>query len=156
MDSEKHSSPIKSFIDLDAWKEGHKLVLMVYELTKKFPREEWFGLVAQLRRAVVSITSNIAEGFSRQSYKDKLYFYCMALGSLTEAQNQLLISRDLKYVITEEFNKIAEQAIKVSKILNGLIKSSKSIIHNSWFLIQFYAKTKTPRQKPRGLFSSSN
>ena len=57
-------TPIKSFEDLNAWKEGHKFVLIVYELTKKFPREEMFGLVSQLRRAVVSITSNVAEGFS--------------------------------------------------------------------------------------------
>lgn len=122
---------IKSFTDMDAWKEGHKLVLMVYEITKNFPREEMFGLTSQLRRAVVSITSNIAEGFSRQSYKDKLHFYSMALGSLTEAQNQLLIARDLKYISEEGFNKASEQTIKVSKILNGLIKSSKTIIHNS-------------------------
>ncbi|MDD5626597.1 MAG: four helix bundle protein [Patescibacteria group bacterium] len=78
---------IKSFTDLDAWKEGHKLVLMVYEITKKFPKEEMFGLVSQMRRCVVSITSNIAEGFSRQTYKDKICFYSRAQGSVTELQN---------------------------------------------------------------------
>jgi four helix bundle protein len=124
-------SPIKSFTDLDAWKEGHILVLMIYEITKKFPKEELFGLVSQIRRAVVSITSNIAEGFSRQTYKDKLHFYCMALGSLTEVQNQLMISRDLKYLATDEFIKVFDQAIKVSKILNGLIKSTRTLAHNS-------------------------
>ncbi len=124
-------SPIKSFTDLDAWKEGHKLVLEIYELTKSFPKEEMFGLTSQIRRAVVSITSNIAEGFSRQTYKDKLHFYCMSLGSLTEVQNQLLIARDLKYIPTEDFNATSEQTIKVSKIFNGLIKSTKSLIHNS-------------------------
>lgn len=128
---EQQKNKIKSFTDLDAWKEGHKLVLMIYELTKKFPKEEIFGLVIQIRRAVVSITSNIAEGFSRQSYKDKLHFYVIALGSLTETQNQLLIARDLKYYTPEEFDKVAQQTIKVSKILNGLIRSSKTIIHNS-------------------------
>ncbi len=128
---ESPKSTIKSFTDLDAWKEGRRLVLMVYDLTKKFPKEEIFGLVIQLRRAVVSITSNIAEGFSRQSYKDKLHFYVIALGSLTEAQNQLFISKDLKYCTAEEFSKIAEQTIKASKILNGLIKSSKTLIPNS-------------------------
>src|SRR5574340_832310 len=114
---------IRSFTSLDAWKEGHKLVLMVYKLTKSFPKEELFCLIAQLRRAVISITSNIAEGFSRQSYKDKIHFYYMALGSLTEVQNQILASRDLNYCTKEEFYKIAEQTVKVSKILNGLIKS---------------------------------
>ncbi len=104
---------------------------MVYQVTNGFPKEEMFGLVNQIRRAVVSITSNIAEGFSRQSYKDKLHFYSMALGSLTEVQNQLLIARDVKYLTVHEFKGIADQTIKVSKIINGLIKSSRSIIHNS-------------------------
>jgi len=92
----QESGKIKSFMDLDAWKEGHRLVLEIYQITKKFPREELFGLTNQLRRAAVSFTSNIAEGFSRNSYKEKLQFYSMALGSLTEIQNQLLISRDIR------------------------------------------------------------
>jgi len=63
-----NGNKIKSFTDLNTWKEGHRLVLMIYEITKEFPREEMFGLNNQLRRAAVSITSNIAEGFSRHSY----------------------------------------------------------------------------------------
>ena len=68
---------IRSFTDLDAWKEGHTLVLMVYKITKQFPKEELFGLTSQMRRSAVSITSNIAEGFSRQSFKEKntILFY---------------------------------------------------------------------------------
>lgn len=128
---------IKSFTDLDAWKEGHRLVLEVYRITKNFPREEIFGLTNQLRRAVVSFTSNIAEGFSRGSYKEKANFYSIALGSLTEVQNQLIIGRDIKYIGDDEFTKIAQQTIKVSKITNGLIKKTKSIIHNSCFIIPF-------------------
>lgn len=122
---------IKSFTDLDAWKEGHRLVLMIYQITKKFPKEELFGLTDQIKRAVVSITSNIAEGFSRNSYKEKLQFYSTALGSLTEVQNQLLIAKDIQYIAQEEFIETADQMVKVSKITNGLIKRSKSIIHNS-------------------------
>lgn len=122
---------IKSFTDLNTWKEGHKLVLMIYKTTRNFPREEQFGLVNQLRRASVSFTSNIAEGFSRNSYKEKLNFYSMALGSLTEVQSQLLIAKDVGYIDVDDFNKISEQTILVNKISNGLIKKSKSIIQNS-------------------------
>ena len=125
------NAKIKSFTDLNAWKEGHKLVLMIYEITKQFPKQEIFGLTTQIRRAAVSFTSNIAEGFSRNSYKEKLQFYSMALGSLTEVQNQLLIARDIGYLINNQFSKIAEQTITVNKITNGLIKKSKSIIHDS-------------------------
>lgn len=122
---------IKSFTDLNAWKEGHKLVLAVYDITNRFPKEEIFGLTNQLRRASVSITSNIAEGFSRSSYKEKSQFYSIALGSVTEVQNQLLVARDVQYLPFNEFGTIADQTITVNKIINGLIKKTKSIIHNS-------------------------
>ncbi len=125
------SRKLKSFTDLDAWKEGHKLVLAVYKLTKIFPQDELFGLVSQMRRCVVSITSNIAEGFSRQSYKEKLQFYAIAQGSVTEIQNQLLISRDVGYLSEEKFQEVAKQSVVVHKLLNGLIKKSKAIIHDS-------------------------
>jgi len=72
---------IKSFTDLDTWKEGHKLVLLIYESTKFFPKEERFALTDQIRRAAVSITSNIAEGFSRQSLREKIQFYSISKGS---------------------------------------------------------------------------
>lgn len=119
---------IKSFTDLNTWKEGHTLVLEIYKITQKFPKEECFGLTNQLRRAAVSFTSNIAEGFSRGSYKEKLQFYSIALGSLTEIQNQLIIARDINYITTDEFNKTINQTVVVSKITNGLIKKSKTII----------------------------
>lgn len=90
---------IKTFEDLDAWKEGQKLVLMIYQITKGFPKEELFVLVSQMRRAAISIISNIAEGFARQSYKEKIQFYSISLGSVTELHSQLLISRDIKYII---------------------------------------------------------
>lgn len=122
---------ITTFTDLDAWKEGHKLVLEIYQVTKIFPRAELFGLISQLRRCAVSITSNIAEGFSRQSYKEKLQFYSMALGSVTELQNQLIVCRDVGYLSREKFEDVFGQTVKVHKIVNGLIKRSKTIIHNS-------------------------
>ena len=128
---EEEKKKIKSFTDLNAWKEAHTLVLMVYTAAKDFPNEEQFGLINQLRCAAVSITSNIAEGFSRSSYKDKAHFYATALGSLTEVQNQLLVARDVGYLHNTVFNSIADQTVMVSKLLNGLIKSSKQNFHNS-------------------------
>lgn len=122
---------IKNFTDLNAWKEAHKLVLLIYQITKDFPKEEQFGLINQIRRAVVSITSNIAEGFSRNSYKEKSQFYSMALGSLTEVQNQILIARDLGYISKEMFTEVANNTVSVNKLLNGLIKKSKTMIHDS-------------------------
>ena len=117
-------------MDLNAWKEGHKLVLEIYKLSKEFPKEEVFALVSQIRRAVVSITSNLAEGFSRNSYKEKSQFYSIALGSLTEIQSQLFIAKDINYISKEKFDSITAQTIIVSKLINGLIKSTRSIIHN--------------------------
>ncbi len=119
-------SKIRTFKDLDAWKEGHKVVLMIYEITKDFPREEIFGLTMQMRRCSVSVTSNIAEGFSRQSYREKVQFYSISQGSVTELQNQLQIARDVKFLSNELFENISIQLIKVHKIVNGLIKSSKN------------------------------
>jgi four helix bundle protein len=122
---------IKSFTDLNAWKEAHKLVLIIYEITKKFPKEELFGLVSQMKRAVISITSNIAEGFSRNYSKEKVQSYFMALSSFVEIQNHLLITKDLDYITKEKFNVTAQQTIIVSKLINGLIKSSKNQSHNT-------------------------
>lgn len=122
---ENNYNKIKSFTDLIVWQEGHKLVLMIYEITREFPKDEIFALTSQIRRAAVSITSNIAEGFSRQSMKEKIYFYSISQGSITELQNQLLIARDVKYISDDKFNIIAEQAITVNKLINGLLRKSK-------------------------------
>jgi four helix bundle protein len=127
----QESSKLKSFTKLTTWIEGHKLVLIIYELTQKFPKEEIFGLTNQLRRAAVSVTSNIAAGFSRYSYKEKIQFYSTSLGSLTEVQNQLLIARDVKYISLDEFKKLAELTVLNNELINGLIKKSKTMIHDS-------------------------
>ena len=113
---------IKSFTDLYAWQEAHKLVLMVYAETEKFPKREIFGLTVQIRRSVVSITSNIAEGFNRNASKDKCQFYSMAHGSLTELRNQLLATRDVGYLSQAIFNKLADQTVVVAKLINCLRK----------------------------------
>lgn len=116
---------IQSFTDLVAWQEGHKLVLMIYRVTKRFPEDERFGLTSQMRRCAVSVTSNIAEGFSRRSQKEKLLFYSHTQGSLTELQNQLLIARDVEYLPSQSFQEIAAQTVSVRKLVHGLSKSLK-------------------------------
>jgi len=113
---------IRTFTDLNAYKEAHKLVLLIYKITKDFSKEERYRLTDQMRRAVISITSNIAEGFSRNTIKDKCQFYTMSQGSLSELQSQLLIARDLKYLTNQTFNQIAQQSITVRKLLFGLKK----------------------------------
>lgn len=120
------NTKIKSFHDLRVWKEAHQLVVAIYKITKNFPKEELFGLTNQIRRAAVSITSNISEGFGRETTKDRIHFYTISLGSLNETQNQLLIARDVGYLNNEHWNELEEKTIIVSKMLNGLIKTSRS------------------------------
>lgn len=122
---------IHSFTDLNVWKKGHEMVIKIYDLTKAFPQEEIFGLTNQLRRASVSVTSNIAEGFSRTSYKEKAQFYATALGSLTEIQNQILIAKDVGYMPKNSFEELAETTVTTSKLLNGLLKKTRTIIQTS-------------------------
>lgn len=117
---------IKNFIDLEVWKEGHSLVLIVYSYTKKFPKEELFGLSSQMRRCAVSITSNVAEGFSRGTMKEKSQFYTIAKGSLTELHSQIYVARDLKYITEDEFQSCVRQIEKVSRLLTGIIRSSRA------------------------------
>lgn len=119
---------IKSFTDLITWQKAHQLVLSIYIVTKSYPKEEIYSLVDQMRRCAISITSNIAEGFSRKSYKEKVQFYSMALGSSTELQNQLLVSKDVGYIDSEKFQEIAMQTVEVNKLINGLIKGSRGFI----------------------------
>lgn len=118
---------IKNFTDLEAWKEAHKLTLLIYKITNSFPKEEMFGLISQIRRAVISIESNIAEGFARFHYKDRLNFYFQARGSVSEVESQLITSKDLGYIKGKEFREILEQAEKVGRILSGLIRSTENL-----------------------------
>jgi four helix bundle protein len=120
---------IKEFTDLIAWQEAHKLVLQIYELTKEFPKDELFGLTSQIRRSAISITSNIAEGFGRQKYGEKIQFYYIAQGSITELKNQILIARDIKIISSRKYDKINEQACIAHKLLQGLISKSKSFLN---------------------------
>ena len=118
-------SKIKSFTDLTAWQKAHQFAVAIYNETRDFPSQEQFGLTSQIRRAAVSITSNIAEGFSRSTKADKLHFYTMASGSLTEVQSQLLIARDVSYLDSKVCQELAQHSTVVQKLLNGLMKALK-------------------------------
>lgn len=109
---------IKSFQDLIVWQKAHQLTLEIYTATRNFPKEEIFVLTSQIRRAVISVECNIAEGFSRKSIKEKRQFYYVAKSSLEETKCQSLIMKDLKYIKLDEFNKIINLAEEVSRLLN--------------------------------------
>jgi len=115
---------INHFTHLIAWQKNHQLVLKIYKITKKFPKEELFGLVSQIRRAAASITANIAEGYGRFHSKDRIRFYLHARGSSTELQNHLILARDLNYITEAEFNELKADAFEGYKIICGLIKST--------------------------------
>ncbi len=122
-----NKSKILAFTDLIVWQESHKLVLFIYKITKKFPREELFGLTSQMRRAAVSITSNIAEGFTRRGKKEKLQFYTFAKGSLVELESQLLVARDISYFDNRDFENIHIQIVSVHRLLNAFIYKTNSL-----------------------------
>ncbi len=113
---------IQSFTGLEAWRTGHQLVLDAHRITDEFPSKEQFGLTSQMRRSSVFITSNIAERFSRRTKQDKVHFYTMATGSLTELQNQMLVAKDVSYVDNETFQDLTGQAVYTHKLISGQIK----------------------------------
>ena len=114
---------ISHFRQLEVWQEAHKLVLMVYHVTKEFPSHERFGLVSQMRRAAISIPANIAEGFKRRGIQDKLRFYNVSEGSLEELKYYFILSKDLGYVLSND--DLMTQSETVGRLLNGLIKSTE-------------------------------
>ena len=114
---------ILHFQQLEAWKEAHKLVLMVYQVTKGLPGDERFGLVSQMRRAAVSVPANIAEGFKRRGIQDKIRFYNIAEGSLEELKYFFVLSKDLAYVSSKD--DLISQSETVGRLLNGLIASTE-------------------------------
>lgn len=109
-----------SFRNLEAYKAGKELIKEVYRLLKKFPKEEQFAMCSQLRRASISITSNIAEGSGRVSNKEKVHFLHISYGSLMEVLSQMDIANDLEYITKEEFNNIEVLVENVGRPLSGL------------------------------------
>lgn len=112
---------MNSFRKLNVYIRAKELVRQVYGHIKKFPKEEQYALCDQLRRAVISIPSNIAEGSGRQSQKDQAHFYTIAYGSLMEVLSQLDVACDLGYISQEEFNKLEVLIDEEAKMLTGIV-----------------------------------
>ncbi|MBI1952363.1 four helix bundle protein [Candidatus Saccharibacteria bacterium] len=112
---------IQSFVQLDAWRQSHKLVLAVFDCCKKMPQYD--SLRTQMERSALSTTSNIAEGFGRQSFQDKKHFYIMARGSGYELLNQLMVAKDTGRINEEEYNELAFLSLNSTRLIHGLIRS---------------------------------
>ena len=112
-----------SFEKLEVWKESIKLVKMIYDVTKNFPLSEKYGLTSQLRRTTVSISSNLAEGTSRISKKDKAHFTTLSFSSTMEVLDQILIAKELEYLSEEKYFEIRKKISKITNMLNSLRES---------------------------------
>jgi four helix bundle protein len=117
---------VRSYQELIAWQKAMDLVQAVYETVRAFPKEEIYGLTSQLRRATVSVPSNIAEGQGRKSTNEFLHHLSIAYGSLMEVETQVLIAMRLKYITTPEANGLLERAAECGRLINGL---SNSLAH---------------------------
>ncbi|MFH1441509.1 MAG: four helix bundle protein [Candidatus Omnitrophota bacterium] len=116
---------IKSFKELRIWQKGIEIVKDVYALTKDFPQEELYGLTTQMRRAAVSIPSNIAEGFKRYHNKEYKQFLHIVLGSTAELETQLIIVNELNFIGKESLNGVLEKLDHVSKMISSLLNKLK-------------------------------
>jgi four helix bundle protein len=111
----------ENYRDLIAWQKAKGLALSVYRCTRLFPKDEIYGLISQMRRAAVSVPSNIAEGKGRHSHKELVHFLYQARGSLLELETQLSIAHDLEYMDLQSFKTLQSQTEELGRILNGLI-----------------------------------
>ena len=125
---DKSGNQISSFRDLRVWQAGMSLVETIYRLTQSFPSQETYGLTSQMRRAAVSVPSNIAEGHTREHSREFLNFISIALGSLAELQTQTEIAGRLKYLTADQVNSIIDQSVSLSRQLfslrNALLKKN--------------------------------
>ena len=114
---------LKSYKDLNVWQKAYSLCLTIYKLTGSFPGEEKYGLTSQIRRAAVSVPSNIAEGYGRKSIKEYIQLLYVAYGSICELETQILLSGDLKYIETGDLERLQQETGEVERMLKALIKS---------------------------------
>lgn len=116
-------SDIRSYRDLDVWRRSKALAISIYKVTEDFPKNEIYGLTSQIRRAAVSVPSNVAEGFRRNSDKEKLQFLHIAFGSGAELETQIEISKDLNYLDKDKYSKIFGELEEIMKMLNSIINN---------------------------------
>ena len=115
----------ESYKDMIAWRKAMQLVTEIYQATREFPRDELYGLTSQLRRAAVSVPSNIAEGQARFSSREFHHFLSLARGSLVEIETQLIIAQNLGYLSAKQSRSLLSEAAELGRVLNGLIASIK-------------------------------
>lgn len=115
------------YTELDVWKQARAFASAIYKLTSSFPKEEQFGITAQIRRAAVSIPSNIAEGCGRQHKKETIQFLSIARGSLFELETQIYIAKDLSIITDEQLKNCREDIQNLGKLTNGFIRYFNSI-----------------------------
>ena len=116
----------QKYTELDVWKQAKDLASFIYELTSTFPKAEQFGLVSQMRRCVVSVPSNIAEGCGRQHLKETIQFLNIARGSLYELETQIFISKDLNFINDEQLEDAILRIEALGKLINGFIRYQNS------------------------------
>ncbi len=117
---------MRDFRRLQVWEKSHRLTLRIYELTSQFPREEIYGLTSQIRRACASISTNIAEGCGRETPADFARFLQIAMGSASETEYLIFLTRDLKYIQTNQYVALADVIVRVKKMLTSLLKSLRT------------------------------
>ena len=115
---------IRDFTDLEMWQIARGLRRQIYDVCKRFPKDETFGLTAQMRRAAVSVTANIAEGFGRFSYQENIQFCRQSRGSTYEVRDHLITALDQGYISREDFETMSKTAISVIRLLNGYIRAT--------------------------------
>ena len=116
---------IMCFEDLIVWQEAQQLAVLVYKTTQLFPQDERFGITCQIRRAVASVSANIAEGFGRQTQKDKVHFIVIAYGSLLETKNFLYLAQKLGYITDDDLQRLLKQSVSCQKLINAYKRALK-------------------------------
>ena len=117
---------VRDFTDLEVWRCARQLRLAVYRSCRCFPKDETYGLISQIRRAAVSATANIAEGFGRYSYQENIQFLRQSRASVYELRDHFTTALDAGYLSKEEFSGLNQQAVSVVKLLNGYIRATKT------------------------------